>query len=112
VKVYTRNVPSIDHNTEADVVACWERNIEAEFGVRGLSPGGHQVVFALDLLQLERLCVLVPGTENEPSRHTVGARGVTWLRRLTELGFNFVWGPEYIRLANEDAEMISGTVKP
>jgi hypothetical protein len=103
IRVYTRNVPGVgDREREADVVARWERNVSAELAIRGLTLDTHQIVFALDLLQLERLCVPVAGTEHEPSRHTADAFGITWLRQLIDLGFEFVWGPEYIRLARED----------
>lgn len=97
VNVYTRNVPSVDSaSTEADVIAWCERNVAAELAARGVQSDTHQIVFALDLLQIERLCTVVP------SPHKTGARGVTWLRHLIEHGFRFVWGPEYIRLARED----------
>lgn len=93
INVYTRNVPVIsDDDTEATVVARYERNTVAELSARGLQASTHQVVFALDLLQIERLCATVPDTEP----------GVAWLRRLIAHGFRFVWGPEYIRLARED----------
>jgi len=96
--VYSRNVPPLRGGVAgmsirvADIIEHWAECVEAEINVRGLNSEATGVVFALDLIQLERLAVQVP---------SVAARK-TWLRLLLDERFSFEWSHWAIRRAEED----------
>ena len=82
--------------TAAETLTVWRRAAAAELLVRGLDPESTRVVWAISLLDVERLAVPAPEIR------TGDLWPVTWLRYLSDNGELFEWSATAIRRARED----------
>lgn len=95
-RCYVRGRPEL-RTTAADTLAWWRESADAEILARGLDHKSTRVVWALSMLDVERLAVPAPlgtpGGEMLP---------ITWLRYLSDNGVLFEWSATAIRRARED----------
>lgn len=90
-RCYVQGQPGV-RTTAEETLAWWRRCESAALEVRGIASASMRVVWALTLLDVERLAVPVPGL------------GVTTLRYLVDNGQLLEWSPVAIRRAREDSE--------